>query len=618
MNYQPNKGPNRNVAKAGRDVPHAGAAALPEPYLLLIALIGLMFIGTVNCAATAPPSSSAAAAMPALPQKTVDVALPTQTGRVQNVNAGDATGFQNAINKATCGDVIVLAAGSTYSGNFVIPATSCSGWIEITSSALALLPARGNRVGPANAPNMAKISAPNTNAAIQFFPGANHWRLMGLEITTSMVSTVGTNYSLVTMGVLPDGSGITVTSQLPAYIIFDRVYLHGLANTNTKRGIEMDAQFFGFVDSYCDEIHYNANDSQCLASWNGAGPFLIQNNFIQAGAEDIMFGGSVVSIPNLIPADITIVGNVIRKNPEWRNQAAPYNWVIKNLLELKCAERVLLDGNVLEYSWLSAQVGYGILLTPRGGSAYPWCGVQDVTITHNLVRHVGGGIEIAGADTDSPSSSLPSARILVQNNLFEDVSSVHWGGTGWVNFLDSNTDFQTAHDIIIDHNTSFPDNSAPAGAYFTFGDSGKNSNVTITNNLSNLGAYGIFGSGVGSGAVVLKTYINTYTYNHNVFMTVDGASQATYSPGTAWSTQTGVRFAGFAAGNYQLSGNSPYHNAGSDARDVGVWDWTCLNYNSAAALAGKFIPRHGCTTGETITGGSSPPEPPSGLSVVIQ
>ena len=141
---------------------------------------------------------------------------------------------------------------------------------------------------------------------------------MGLEITTSYVSTLNTVFYLVSAGDLSDGSTISVQSQLPAYLIFDRIYIHGLSTTNTNRGIEMDAQSIGIVDSYCDEIHNNGQDSQCFASWNGPGPFLIQNNFIQAGAENIMFGGADPAITNLVPSDITIVGNLIQKNIAWR------------------------------------------------------------------------------------------------------------------------------------------------------------------------------------------------------------------------------------------------------------------------------------------------------------
>ena len=51
----------------------------------------------------------------------------------------------------------------------------------------------------------------------------------------------------------------------------------------------------------------------------------------------------------------------VRKPAAWRASA----WTVKNLFELKNAQRVLVDGNVLERNWPQAQNGYSILLTPR-------------------------------------------------------------------------------------------------------------------------------------------------------------------------------------------------------------------------------------------------------------
>ena len=553
-------------------------------------------------------SDSAAPVLPVLPQATVDLTMPTQNGTIRNVKAGDATGLQGAINAATCGDTIVLSAGSTYSGNFTIPATSCSGWIEIVTSSLTNLPPSGNRVGPGNTANMAKISTPNVSAAIQFLPGASHWRLIGLEISTSYVSTGNVVYNLVSAGLQADGStSITVQSQLPAYLIFDRIYIHGLPTTNTKRAIQMDSQAVAVVDSYCDEIHYNANDSQCFASWNGTGPYLIQNNFIQAGAEDILFGGADPAIANLVPSDISIVGNTIQKNQSWRGEAAPYNWVIKNLVELKNAQRVLLDGNVIQYIWSAGQVGFAVLLTPRNQNGNcSWCSVNDVTVTHNLIQHAAQGIEIAGSDSNNPS--LPSARVLVQNNVLDDINSANWSGHGWAFELMTSTTTTSPHDITIDHNTFFPDQTD-----LYLGDSSTIPNMKFTNNLGNYGLYGIFGNGVGSGALALSAFTPGYVYGDIVFITANGGSVGTYPPGTFWNTQAGAQFTNFASANYQLLSSSPYHNAGSDGKDIGVWDWTCLHNDSAAALAGKFVPSAGCSTSRNLL-----PQPPTFLNAVVQ
>ena len=560
-------------------------------------------------------------AQPILPQTTVNLTPPKQgtsicptltTGSncIRNLPAGNATSFQNAINAATCGDTIVLAAGSTYRGNFTIPSTSCSGWIEIVSSALASLPSPGNRIGPSNLSNMGTISTPNISPAIQFLPSSNHWRLIGLEITTSYVSTVNTNYCLITAGLLADDStAVSVQSQLPAYLIFDRIYIHGLSTTNTKRGIQMDAQSIGIVDSYCDEIHYNGNDSQCFASWNGIGPYLIQNNFVQAGAEDILFGGADPSIPNLVPSDITLIGNTIQKNVSWRGGVAPYNWQVKNLVELKNAQRVLIDGNVIQYSWVAGQVGFAILLTPRnqnGGCA--WCVVQDVTITHNVIRHASSGISISGGDNEA-GSSLPTSRVLIQNNVLDDISSINWGGDGRAFMILSSATTPNPHDIVIDHDTAFPNVTD-----LTLGDSGTVGTTSLTNNLWDYGTYGVIGnnSGVGSGS--LNAYISPYTWNKIVFIRSSGSSDGnTWPPGTLWSTQAAVQFTNFASANYQLLNSSPYHNAATDGKDIGVWDWTCLNNDSAAALAGTFVPGVGCASSGTLL-----PQPPANLSATVQ
>jgi hypothetical protein len=518
----------------------------------------------------------ASPALPTLPQATVDLTMPTQTGTVWNVPAGDAATLQSDINSANCGDTIVLVAGSTYTGNFTIPNKVCSGWILIESSALASLPASNHRVASSNAPNMAKVSTPNTSPAIEFLANSNHWRLIGLEITTSYVSTINTVYNLV----LSDGSSASSLATMPSFVIFDRIYIHGLSTTNTTRGIDMDFASAAVVDSDCDEIHYNGNDSQCFYSSNGPGPFVIQNNFIQAGAENIMFGGAAPSIPNIVPSDITIVGNLFQKNLTWRGQAAPYNWVVKNLFELKSAQRVLLDGNVLQYTWAAGQAEAIIIRSVNSEKICTWCEVQDVTVTHNLIQHAPTGLVITGWDTTDPS--LATARISVQNNILDDISAANWGGHGWAIELSSGN-IPYMHDVIIDHNTAFPDTA------FIFidgnGIGGTTSNTQFTNNISNLGSYGIIGDGTGSGTVALSTFAPGYIYNDIVFI---GSAGGTYPAGTFWNTSGGVEFTNFAGANYQLTTTSTYHNAGTDGKDIGVWDWTTFNTETTNAVSGNY------------------------------
>src|SRR5439155_7704562 len=90
-------------------------------------------------------------------------------------------------------------------------------------------------------------------------------------------------------------------------------------------------------------------------------------------------------------------------------------WSVKNLFELKNAQDVLVEGNVMENLWVADQSGYPILFTPRNqnGKA-PWAVVQRVTFQHNLVRHAAGGINILGSDNINPS--LLTNHITIRDN----------------------------------------------------------------------------------------------------------------------------------------------------------------------------------------------------------
>jgi hypothetical protein len=134
--------------------------------------------------------------------------------------------------------------------------------------------------------------------------------------------------------------------------------------------------------SYISDIKVVGQDSQAIGGWNGPGPFVITNNYLEAAGENIMFGGADPAIPNLVPSDITIEQNTLAKPPAWRSQ----RWQVKNLLELKNARRVTIQSNTLEYVWSAAQSGVAILFTGRNQDGLcPWCVVEQVTFESNTV-----------------------------------------------------------------------------------------------------------------------------------------------------------------------------------------------------------------------------------------
>jgi Abnormal spindle-like microcephaly-assoc'd, ASPM-SPD-2-Hydin len=575
---------------------YTAPATAPSPAIVAVTAISVADPRRSSAAnVTVVPSAKAGAGpvLPTLPQANVDVTMPVQTGTVRNVAAGSASGFQSAINTATCGDTIVLVAGSTYTGNFTIPSKSCSGWILIESSAVASLPPSGTRVSGACSPgvspatvclppstaNMATIvSGMADNPTIKFQTAAHNWRLIGLEITEAP--------GLHNYGLIETDNGATTASNLVSYLIIDRCYIHGTASGAVRRGVSFQVATGAVVDSDIREIHDQTtapgqgSDSQAIGVWTSPGPLLIRNNFLSAASENVMFGGSTPSISNMVPSDITIVGNHF-----WKDYAAWHGngFDVKNLLEFKNAQRVLIQGNVLEYSWGDAQVGFALLFTVRGeNGTCTWCTVQDMTTTYNLIQHAASGIETTGADDSS--MSLPDSRILIQNNVLMDINGTTWNGDGRgiLSLTSGGLANLPANNITVDHNSIFA-----STVVLYLGDSGKIPTYQFTNNMAAYGLYGIIGGGTGTGSAALSTYITSVVYNDIVMLTASGSSDGNAWPsGTFWNSSSGAGFANYAGGDYQLTGGN-YRNAGTDGKDIGVWDWTTFNTDMTNALNGK-------------------------------
>ena len=91
--------------------------------------------------------------------------------------------LQAALNAAQPGDVIMLAPGATFVGNFVLPNKGLiNDFITIRSAAPdAALPPAGVRVKPSDAAQLPTIRSANSGSALRTATAANHWKLQFLE-----------------------------------------------------------------------------------------------------------------------------------------------------------------------------------------------------------------------------------------------------------------------------------------------------------------------------------------------------------------------------------------------------------------------------------------------------
>lgn len=486
-------------------------------------------------------------AQPLLSVELPDVSLAdTQSARILRLTAGDD--LQQAIDQAESGDVIVLEPGATYWGPFVLKQHPGPEWITIMSAddGASTLPPKGVRVSPGDASAMAVLMS-TTEAVIRAAPGAARYHFIGIQIQQG------------NRGVLPDhvaGTRRTITNlvelshntarlaDIPQHIVFERCYLHGDEIYGTRRGIVMNGAHLAVIDSHLSGFK-STEDAQALAGWDGPGPFLIQNNYLEAAGENLMFGGADPTIQDLVPADIVIRGNHFSKPLSWYASHASYdqsNWTIKNLLELKNARRVLIDGNLFEYNWPQSQNGFAILFTVRNqdGNA-PWSVVEDVSFTNNIVRHVASGINILGQDDIHPSKQTNGIRIL--NNLFYDVGG-DWGSGRLLQLLNGPADIE------ISRNTALQSDAimlleGPAIP-----------RVAINQNIFMHNATGIIGTDAAPGQHTIDSYFSEpITIEDNWLI---GPGNASYSSGmTRIRNIRRVPFANPDINDYRLNSSAP-------------------------------------------------------------
>jgi hypothetical protein len=531
-----------------------------------------------------------------------------------HVSAGDD--LQAAINAAKPGDQILLAPGARFVGSFVLPARGdMPAFITIRTDADGL-PGPGVRTGPEHSGTLAVLQSGTNSPALRTAAGAHHWRVENVEFRANK----GGYGDIIALG--QGGREQSRRDDVPYAIVIDRVYVHGDPLTGQKRGIALNSAATEILNSYVADIKAVGQDSQAIAGWNGPGPFVLANNYLEAAGENVMFGGGDPAIEGLVPQDITIRRNHITRPTSWRDpivavpadvaatagspaapapeaaasapttepQARSYRvvaeravssgqrafsaatdpirvdaagdatvalrwtavpgasgyrvyrrdaageqwwpaaeaaftdagtpgkpgappknatrWSVKNLLELKNARNVEIDGNTIEYNWAAAQDGYAILFKPvnQDGGA-PWVTIENVRFTNNVVRHVAAAINVNGADTDHPSTR--ARGIVIRNNLFDDVSGAHWGGPG--DFIKIGNG---PADLVVERNTVVNDGRI----INVYGGKGgeKVEGFAFRGNVVRHNKYGVKGQGAGIGRPTLERYFPGGVFEGNV------------------------------------------------------------------------------------------------------
>jgi hypothetical protein len=490
--------------------------------------------------------------------------------------------LQAAIKTAASGDTIILAAGATYRGPFTLPNKTGDAYITIQSSRADEIT---GRVSPSQRDLLARLrSDVKGEAIITTTRGAHHYRLIGLEIST--FSSTDLIFDLIRLG----DDRQKDLSNVPHHLILDRLWIHGFATQPVQRGISLNSAETSIINSHISDIHDVGFDTQAICGWNGPGPFQIINNYLEAAGENVMFGGALPAINDLVPSNIEIRRNYFFKPLSWKVGHPSYagiHWSVKNLLEFKNARNVIIDGNVMENSWTDAQIGYAVLFTVRSeqGKA-PWAIVENISFTNNIVKDTEQGLQLLG--TDHPNQSGRGNDLAITNNLFTGIANRFLTMSGFYN-------------VTIDHNTHFQNGNVTA----LYGE--PSIGFVYSNNITIRSGFGFFGDDAGQGNVALTTYTPGFVFRNNL---IAGASSAIYPANNFYpSSITGVLDSA-----YQVV-NSSYKSAATDGKDLGC-DINALNAAQSGVAPGGGIPIPAPTPTPTPPPTPSPaPTPDDGIQL---
>lgn len=284
------------------------------------------------------------------------------------------------------------------------------------------------------------------------------------------------------------------------------------------------------------------------------------NGYLPVKDGELPSSGETVQWNGYILENVTIKRNIIPKPHLWYADMGPQ----KGNMEFKFIRHVLVDGN------LFPGAANGMVLTPRNQAGdTPWAEVSYVTISNNWWQE-SGNQQVALSLSDNERQSIQSHDITIVNNL-----------------------------------ATYPGGQEKFTSY-AFSQIGRGSNVSYIHNTILIPSHFLFGADVTPGLTVrdnivrsayylVPCYIAAYNVNacwpsasvhHNLLLNDAGIDVANWT--SYWTDHTyvaaTVASVGFTSpgpnldttGNYRLLVSSPYHNAASDGKDLGV-DYDQLN-----------------------------------------
>jgi hypothetical protein len=316
--------------------------------------------------------------------------------------------------------------------------------------------------------------------------GAHHFRFVGVEFP----STIEGLYSIIELGTTEEKTAeeLPITSSSIAFTFT------GAPPKDSGEVVAANGRFIKIANSYISDIKRKGEESQAIAVWGYDGPVEIVNNYLEAAAINLLFGGAGSSL-RLVPTGV-VHGNHLNKPLNWREEG----WLVKNLFEIKNGKRIKIENNLMTNNWGMGQDGAAILFTTRDEGNGDATIIEDIEFVSNIVRSSANAVSIYG------SEGRGGHRLAIRNNFFEDINGAKWGSAGY--FMKS-----TGWDGLTIENNTIIQTGSIASAY---GNPVKN--FVFRNNIVFENEYGIKGDSMGSGQEVIDKLFSKGTVTCNIII----------------------------------------------------------------------------------------------------
>ena len=471
------------------------------------------------------------------------------------------------------GDRIELAAGNVYSGSaltFTLPALSgtpdpndMSTFVHFRGAPVATLPMLGYRTDASDKATVGVLRCAGTGAGARIVRAALNAKGWVLD---TVAWDGGSSTSCAGYVELGNYSTATSASQYCSWMVVNQCIGTSTFANQAIRNLAVSGTNIVIRDGHFANGGYSGGDDQAINIQTGVGPYLVTNNFIQAGAEGFMSGGVNAGIYNQNPQDITFTRNHVYRPWSWNTAGGSHDGNVrqlKNLFELKFGARVLVEGNVFENYWPASGQKFALKMkSTSNGSADPTQEVSNVTVRYNYLKNCCSFFD--AYDRDSAFPLVLANRFSIHDNLVDGI-----GNPAQPEAMTTVCSIRASFVWVFD-NTMIPHASA-SGYALLYGDPsvyGPFTDMLFQNNIGPRLSNGYRNGNLAEGVVALTRWPSCIA-NYN---TLIGNPNLAVYPANTYKTAS-VATAGFvnaAAGNYRLSGSSPLLGTGLGGTDPGA------------------------------------------------